>query len=126
MGGVYDYVGESSKSIPLLRTALRLNPDGGYLYYQILGRAYLFDNDIEQALINLGEAVARNSVDLETRVHRAAALVASGDRAAAEWEAVEIRSLQSDFLTRSWLKTYPLTSQKHTERLLHLLEQVGL
>ncbi|HVE89887.1 MAG TPA: tetratricopeptide repeat protein, partial [Burkholderiaceae bacterium] len=126
MGGVYDYIGESSKSIPLLRTALRLNPDGGYLYYQILGRAYLFDNDIEQALINLREAVARNPVDLETRVHLAAALVASGDRAAAEWEAVEIRSLQTDFATRVWLKTYPLTSPKHRERLLHLLEQVGL
>ncbi|HVG05745.1 MAG TPA: tetratricopeptide repeat protein [Burkholderiaceae bacterium] len=126
MGGVYDYIGESSKSIPLLRTALRLNPDGGYLYYQILGRAYLFDNDIEQALINLREAVARNPVDLETRVHLAAALVASGDRAAAEWEAVEIRSLQSDFVTRSWLQTYPLTSPKHRERLLHLLGQVGL
>ncbi|HVG05223.1 MAG TPA: hypothetical protein VM937_09825, partial [Burkholderiaceae bacterium] len=88
--------------------------------------AYLFDNDIEQALINLREAAARNPVDLETRVHLAAALVASGDRAAAEWEAVEIRSLQSDFVTRSWLQTYPLTSPKHRERLLQLLGQVGL
>ena len=126
MGGVYDYVGESAKSIPLLRTALRLNPDGGYLYYQILGRAYLFDNDVEQALINLREAVARNPVDLETRVHLAAALVASGDRSAAEWEAVEIRALEGGFSTRNWLKTYPLTSQQHRDTLLRLLEQVGL
>ena len=91
MGGIHTYVGEPAKTIPLLRTALRLNPDGGYLYFLLLGRAYLFENDVEQALINLREAQARNPDDLETRVFLAAALVARGDRAAAEWEADQIR-----------------------------------
>ena len=68
MGGIYTYVGEPAKTIPLLRTAMRLNPDGGYLYFLLLGRAYLFENDVEQALINLREALARNPDDLETRV----------------------------------------------------------
>ena len=51
------YMGEPAKTIPLLRTALRLNPDGGYLYFLVLGRAYLFEDDIEQALINLRAAL---------------------------------------------------------------------
>ena len=59
LGGIYTYVGQPARSIPLLRTALRLNPDGGYLYFLLLGRAYLFENDIEQALINLREALRR-------------------------------------------------------------------
>ena len=31
MGGIYTYIGQPAKSIPLLRTAMRLNPDGGRL-----------------------------------------------------------------------------------------------
>jgi DNA-binding winged helix-turn-helix (wHTH) protein/TolB-like protein/Tfp pilus assembly protein PilF len=126
MGGIYTYLGQPTKSIPLLRTALRLNPDGGYLYFLLLGRAYLFESDIEQALINLREAAARNPLDLETRVYLAAALVAAGERFAAEWEAVEIRAIESDFSMRSWLQTYPLTNPQYRERLAGLLSQLGL
>jgi len=126
IGGIYTYVGEPAKSIPLLRTALRLNPEGSYLYYLLLGRAYLFENDVEQALINLREALGRNPDDVETRVYLTAALVAQGDRKAAEWEADEIRAHQAGFSARAWLETYPLTSQPHQARLLELLAKVGL
>ncbi len=126
MGGIYTYVGQPAKSIPLLRTALRLNPNGGSLYFLLLGRAYLFENDIEQALINLREALARNSDNVETRVYLAAALVAAGNLSAAEWEADEIRTHDAGFSTRRWLDTYPLTSKPHKERLMELLAKVGL
>jgi len=126
MGGIYTYTGQPSKTIPLLRTAMRLNPDGGYLYFQILGRAYLFENDIEQALINLREASARNPEDLETRVYLAAALVAAGDRNGAEWEAEEIRALDAGFSMRKWFETYPMASAEHKDRLSGLLAKVGL
>jgi Tfp pilus assembly protein PilF len=125
MGGIYTYTGQSPKAIPLLRTAMRLNPDGGYLYYQILGRAYLFGNDVEQAIINLREAAARNPVDVETRVYLAAASVAAGDRIGAEWEAEEIRSLDAGFSMRKWLETYPMTSTTYREKLSALLASVG-
>jgi DNA-binding winged helix-turn-helix (wHTH) protein/TolB-like protein/Flp pilus assembly protein TadD len=126
MGGIYTYIGEPAKAIPLVRTAMRLNPEGGYLYFQILGRAYLFENDIEQALINLREAAARNAVDLETRVYLAAAMVEGGDRLGAEWEAEEIRALDSGFSMRKWLETYPMTSAAHKEKLSAALAKVGL
>ena len=126
MGGIYTYIGHPAKTIPLLRTAMRLNPDGGYLYFQILGRAYLFENDIEQALINLREALARNPVDLETHVYLAAAMVAAGDRRGAEWEAEEIRALDAGFSMRKWLENYPMTSTEHKARLSVLIAQVGL
>ena len=126
MGGIYTYSGQPRKAIPLVRTALRLNPDGGYLYFQILGRAYLFENDVEQALINLREAAARNPVDLETRVYLAAALVAVDDGFAAQWEAEEIRALDAKFSMRGWFETYPLTSPRHKQQLSVLLAKVGL
>ena len=126
MGGIYTYIGEPAKTIPLLRTALRLNPDGGYLYFLLLGRAYLFENDVEQALINLREAQARNPDDLETRVFLAAALVARGDLPAAEWEADQIRMRVEGFALRAWLETYPMTSARQQQRLLELHAKLGL
>ena len=126
MGGIYTYVGQPAKSIPLLRTALRLNPEGSYLYYMILGRAYLFENDVQQSLINLREAVARNPDDVETRLFLAAALAADGNRSSAEWEAEQIRVHHAGFSTHTWLETYPLTSPRHKDRLVQLLGSVGL
>jgi DNA-binding winged helix-turn-helix (wHTH) protein/TolB-like protein/Tfp pilus assembly protein PilF len=126
IGGIYTYIGQPAKSIPLLRTALRLNPDGGYLYYLLLGRAYLFENDAEQALINLREAIARNPDDLEARVFLAAALVARDERSAAEWEADQILMRHEGFSLRAWLETYPMTSTRQQEKLAQLVAKVGL
>jgi DNA-binding winged helix-turn-helix (wHTH) protein/TolB-like protein len=126
MAGIYTYVGHPSESIPLLRTAMRLNPSGGYLYYLNLGRAYLFENDVEQALINLREATARNRPDLETRILLAAALAAAGDGADAEWEADQIRTFEAGFSLRRWLDAYPLTDPGERKRLEALLARSGL
>ena len=126
MGGIHTYLGEPAKTIPLLRTALRLNPDGGHLYYLLLGRAYFFQDDLEQALINLREAHARNPENTETRVYLAAALAAHGDHPAAEWEAEALRVHEEGFSIRGWLETYPLTSPRHKQRLVQLLEGAGL
>jgi DNA-binding winged helix-turn-helix (wHTH) protein/TolB-like protein/Tfp pilus assembly protein PilF len=126
LAGVYTYVGRPDQSIPLLRKALRLNPDGGYLYYLLLGRAYLFEGDVEMALINLREAAVRNPVDVETRVYLAAALSASGDRAGARWQADEIRAVDDDFTLGQWLGAYPMTSARQRERLVALLAPAGL
>jgi tetratricopeptide (TPR) repeat protein len=126
LGGIHTYVGQPARSIPLLRTALLLNPDGGYLYFLLLGRAYLFENDVEQALINLREALRRNPDDLEAHVYLAAALVANGNRSAAEWQADEIRARDADFSMRGWLETYPLTSERYKQRLLELTAKLRL
>ena len=92
----------------------------------LLGRAYLFQNDIEQALINLHAASMRNPDDLETRLYLAAAMVAAGDRAGAMWQAEEIRSAEAGFSLHGWLETYPLSSTHYRERLEQLLTTAGL
>ncbi len=126
MGGIRTYMGEPEKSIALLRTAMRLAPESGYLYYLLLGRAYLFEDDLEQARINLREAVARNPADLESHIYLAAASAAAGDRAAADWQVQEIRALDRGFTVRTWLDNYPLTSAPLRKRLEELLAKAGL
>ena len=126
LGGIHTYTGQPARSIELVRTALRLNPDAGYLYFLVLGRALLFQNDPEQALIHLRAASMRNPADVETRVFTAAALVAAGDRADAKWEADEIRTLDPAFATRRWLDSYPMTSATQQAQLITLLADAGL
>jgi DNA-binding winged helix-turn-helix (wHTH) protein/TolB-like protein len=126
LGGIDTYIGQPAESIPLLRTAMRLNPDGGYLYFLLLGRAYLFENDLEQSLINLRAAQMRNPVDIEAHVYLAAALVAVGNLPSATWEADEIRKLAPGFSLDRWLGTYPMTSARQRKRLQELLASVAL
>ena len=126
LGGIYTYIGRPAKSIALLRTAMRLNPDGGHLYFLLLGRAYLFENDAEQALINLRQASARNPADLETRLYLTAALVAAEDRPDAQWEADQIRTLEPGFKLERWFESYPLTSVAERSKLQALLRLAGL
>jgi DNA-binding winged helix-turn-helix (wHTH) protein/TolB-like protein/Tfp pilus assembly protein PilF len=126
IGGIHTYRGEPARSIPLLRTAMRLHPDGGHLYFLLLGRAYLFDNDLEQALINLRAALERNPADLESRLYLVAALIAAGDESAARWEAEEVRALEPRFSLAGWLESYPLTSAPHREKLRALVARAGL
>jgi tetratricopeptide (TPR) repeat protein len=126
LGGVQTYLGEPAGTLPLLRTAMRLDPTGGYLYYLLLGRAYFFLDDVEQALINLREAASRNPAEVETRLYLAAALAASGDRAGARWEIEEVRTLQRDFSLAQWLGGYPLASEALRDRLRRRLAEAGL
>jgi DNA-binding winged helix-turn-helix (wHTH) protein/TolB-like protein/Tfp pilus assembly protein PilF len=115
-GGIHTYLGEPEKSITAVRTALRFKPDGGYLVYLVLGRAYYFMDDREQALINLREAVMRNPSDIEVRLYLAATL-AESDPVAASWEMEEVRMVDPAFDLEGWLASYPLASERHREKL---------
>src|SRR5205814_4162518 len=72
MASIKTFAGQPAATIPLMRTAMRLNPRSGYLYFLVLGRAYFFLGDHEQARINLEEALKRNPEYLETHVYMAA------------------------------------------------------
>lgn len=126
MGGVHTYTGQPAETVRLLRTAMRLNPQAGYLYFLLLGRAYLFLGDTEQARVNLEQAVARNPVNLETHVYLAALNTVSGDKGAAAWEVQEIRALKPDFSIRGWLDNYPMAEEGQRARLSQALRDAGL
>lgn len=125
MGGVKTYTGHPAESVPLLRAAMRLDPQAGYLYFLNLGRAYFFLGDLEQARVNLEQALLRNPVNLEARVYMAALHVTAGDKAAAAWEGEEIRALQPGFSGRAWLETYPMTDAAQKAKLVSALGELG-
>ena len=126
MASVKTFVGQPAASIPLMRTAMRLNPASGYLYFLVLGRAYFFLGNLEQARINLEEASKRNSEYLETHVYLAALEVASGNTPSAGWEADQIHALEPAFSAKRWLDNYPMTDNSQKTKLLQALDPLGL
>jgi DNA-binding winged helix-turn-helix (wHTH) protein/TolB-like protein len=126
MGGLQTYDGRPAESVRILRSALRLNPQGSYLYYMLLGRAYFFLADLEQARINLEQSLARNPEAIETYVYLAALHLAAGDEKEAAWKAEEIRALQPGFKVRDWLRTYPMSEPAYVATLERSLERLGL
>jgi|SoiMethySBSTD1v2_1073268.scaffolds.fasta_scaffold111180_2 DNA-binding winged helix-turn-helix (wHTH) protein/TolB-like protein/Flp pilus assembly protein TadD len=126
LGSIYTYVGQPAKAIPLVRTAIHLNPDAGYLYFLVLGRAYLFRGDTEQAMINLKEALSRNAANLESQIYLVATLALAGDKDGAKWKAEELHLLDPEFSTGRWLQSYPMTDERQKQRLAGLLAQAGL
>ncbi|WP_298558198.1 winged helix-turn-helix domain-containing protein [uncultured Aliiroseovarius sp.] len=126
LGGIRTYAGQPADTLPLLREAIRLRPNGGYLYYLLLGRAYYFLDDCAQAMINLGEASTRNPSNLEAHIYMAACLVRQGDIAGAEWEAEEVLSIEPTFMLESFWATYPMTAQTQIKTLSADARKAGL
>ena len=121
MGGINTYLGRPGETPALIRTAIRLNPEAGYLYFLLLGRAYFFLQDWEQASINLVEALERNPANLEARLYLTAVLASTGDHEAAGWERDETLALRPDFDVVAWLRTYPMTDTGQRQQLLSAL-----
>jgi len=125
MGGINTYRGNPDETLGLLREAIWLRPNAGFLYYLLLGRAYFFLGDYEQALINLEETIDRNPESLEAHIYLAAASVAIGDVEAAKWEADEIESLSPDFDLSKWFRTYPMSDTEQIKDLTAKLKIIG-
>lgn len=124
-GGIHTFIGRPAETVGLLRTAFRLNPDAGSLYFLVLGRAYFHLGDLEQARLNLQQALSRNAENLEARVYLAATLRLASDHEAAAWQADEIRTIEPRFIVQKWLASYPMTDASQRRQLQSLLEAFG-
>ncbi|HUG24796.1 winged helix-turn-helix domain-containing protein [Piscinibacter sp.] len=123
--GILTYVGMPEEAIPLMQSALRLNPAAGSLYFLLLGRAYHFRGDFEQARFHLSRAIERNPENLEAGIYLAATHWRLGDREAALWQMQEIRQLEPEFEIESWLANYPLTDADARQMLRRSMSELG-
>ena len=124
-GGIETYRGNPAETVPLLRKAIRLNPDAGYLYFLLLARAYYFLGDFEQAEINLKEALARNPQNVEAHLYRAATLLRLNKSDDAAWETEEVKSIEPGFSLDVWSNAYPMARGKQLDLLLTDLREAG-
>ena len=125
LGGIETYRGNPEGTIPLLRDALRMNPNAGYLYFLLLARAYYFLGDYEQAQININEALGRNPENIEARLYLAATLLHLNRGDEAEWEAMEVLGIEPDFSLQVWSENYPMARGDQLDQLLADLRLAG-
>lgn len=125
-GGIETYRGNFASSVPLLREAMRLNPAAGHLYFLLLARAYYFMDEFEQAEINLDEALARNPQNVEAHLYLAATLIHRGRGDDANWEALEVQSIEPNFSLERWQASYPMARGDQLDRLIADLRLAGL
>ncbi|MCL4800966.1 MAG: winged helix-turn-helix domain-containing protein [Burkholderiales bacterium] len=125
MGDIYTDLGRPADGITLLRAGMRLTPNPGATYHLLLGRAYYFLGDLEQARVNLLEAINRNPAHVEAHLFMAVVAARSGDRETALWHTDEIRALRPDFAAREWLGIYPLSGGAERDALRRELELLG-
>lgn len=126
LGAVHTYMGQFQDALSFLRAALRFDREGRAYIYELLGRSYFFLGDLDQAMFNLRQALARNPQVVDSRVFLSAALVAAGEHGAARWEADEIRALDPTFSVKRWMDAYPGSDPSQKNRLKALLAEAGL
>lgn len=125
MASIKTFVGRPAEAVPLMRTAMRLNPSAGYLYFLVLGRAYFFLGDLEQCRINLEEALKRNPEYLEAHIYMAAVEDLAGNESLGAWEADQIRALEPAFSAKRWMDSYPMTDGGQKTKLLQALDPLN-
>jgi DNA-binding winged helix-turn-helix (wHTH) protein/TolB-like protein len=123
---VASYIGRPGDALALMRTAARLKSSPGFLYHLVLGRAYFFLGDDEQAIASLGVSLRLNPGFLESRIYLAAALARLGRRENAAWEAEEIRAQAPGFSAREWIGESLLTDRAEIGQLEAALAPLGL
>jgi TolB-like protein len=125
LGGIQTYRGRPESTIGLLRDAMRLNPNAGYLYFLLLARAYYFMGDFEQARINLSETLTRNPQSVEAHLYLAAVLLRLDRQDEAEWETMEVLGIEPDFDLQTWSETYPMDRGDQLDGLITDLRLAG-
>jgi Tfp pilus assembly protein PilF len=123
---IHIFEGEPARAVAMMRSAMRLNPGAGHIYFAHLGTAYYFQGDTENALVNLNEARARNPADVSTRAWLAASLLAAGKKSDALWEVDEIRAMRPAFSGSAWLDRMPMAHEGQRRRLGDALKELGL
>ncbi len=123
---IHIFEGEPARAVAMMRTAMRLNPGAGHIYFAHIGTAYYFQGDSENALLNLLEARSRNPADVSTRAWLAAALLAAGRKGDAQWEAEEIRAMRPAFSGAAWVARMPIEHAGQRQRLSDAMAELGL
>jgi adenylate cyclase len=119
-------LGQAESAAALIRKGMKLNPYYTWDYPYNLGRAYYAMGQPEQAIPPLEEAKRRNENVVPIRLHLAAAYVAVGRLADAEWEAAEIQVLNPGDTLSHLRRTLPMRDPALLESLLADLKRAGL
>lgn len=120
------YAGSPQEGLERIQKAIKLNPHHPHNYTFHLGQAYYVLGQYENAIKTLKEGI--KSIPTSERLHvwLAAAYAQNGQMKEADWEAVQVFSLNPDFSLQRLRTTYPFKKQADLDHFIKGLIKAGL
>jgi TolB-like protein/class 3 adenylate cyclase len=123
---VYTIQGQAEKAFPLLRKAVRLNPNHGAGYDFTLGRVHYHMRRYEEAVIALERAVESNPARIRSRLLLAASFAQLGRDEDAEWQIAEVTANHESDAIQAFLTGWLVIDQTYREHLEDGFRKAGL
>ncbi|MDT8281893.1 MAG: winged helix-turn-helix domain-containing protein [Gammaproteobacteria bacterium] len=120
------YQGDAEQGIKMIQQAMRLNPDYPAQYLSVLGQAYYFLGDYENAMIILREAINNNFSLLTAHIILAATLNHAGLLDEASWNVTQLHSSSPEFTTNDIPRIFPLKDEAKLQDIVRQLALAGL
>ena len=113
-------------AIPLLETALQLNPFPPSLYFTLLGAAHRQLGNIQKAIESYKNAIYKEPTNLIAHIGLAVCHFVSGYEEEARVQAQEVLKIDPSFSVDHFEKAIPFKDRAIAERLADALRKVGL
>ena len=120
------YAGRPHQGLERIQKAIKLNPHHPYNYTFHLGQAYYVLGQYEDAIKALKKGIKSNPSSERLHVWLAAAYAQNGSMKEADWEAVQVLSLNPDFSLDRMRDTFPFKGPVDREHFIEGLIKAGL
>lgn len=120
------YSGDAAQGIKMIERAMQLNPDHPAQYLSVLGQAYYYLGDYENALTAFREALDKNFSLLTAHIMLTATLSQLGMTEEATWAADQLHTQLPALTRKDVARIFPLGKGNQLEDLLNQLRIAGL
>jgi len=119
-------LGKAEDAIAYVKRGMVLNPFYSWDYKYNLGRALYIKGDYADAVIELQDALERNSTPMFPRVFLTASLVRLNRVDDAEWQVMQLETDHPELTVSSLEKYMPISEGPHKSQLLQDLRAAGM
>ena len=123
---VYIYKGDPGNGIKMIRKAMRLKPNYPAQYTSVLGQAYYYLEDYENALTVLRDAIDKNFSLLTAHITQTATLSKLGMHDEASWSAEQLNTIYSGFRAEDIVRIFPLKTGPQQQDVIEQLRSAGI
>jgi TolB-like protein/DNA-binding winged helix-turn-helix (wHTH) protein len=123
---IHIYRGDADQGMKMIRQAMRLNPDYPAQYISVLGQAYYYQGDFENAAAVFRDAVDKNFSLLTAHIMLTATLSQLGLQDEASWSAGQLRTISPGFIMTDVARIFPVKNEEKLQAIFEQLRLAGL
>ncbi len=123
---IHIYRGDADQGMKMIRQAMRLNPDYPAQYISVMGQAYYYQGDFENAAAVFRDAVDKNFSLLTAHIMLTATLSQLGLQDEASWSAGQLRTLSPGFIMTDVARIFPIKNEEKLQAIFEQLRLAGL